>query len=586
MNKNLIIKYFLVMVIMITAPVLCQTDSSKISVKDLVIGGNHLISQKDIRQILPPGDYSLKSLETAIHRILKIYQQKGYPFSQIDVSHSKTILKVDINEGRKLVLDHISLNCPDSLLLFKLKQEMDLREKTKANETLIFNINSLLNYLENHGYPFAKVIIDSLRFKQDKIQPQVLLECFLSVQPAEQITLDEFRVFGNDITKTKVILREMRLKKGMIYNHQQILRGIRQLKKTGYFEKIEPPQIAIDEKGRGHLLIRVKEGTAYQLNAVFGYNPAQTKNEKGYFTGLIDVGFTNLFGTGRILETYWQKKDQRSQELRFRYVEPWVGGYPVNVGFGFQQTIQDTSFVRRNWGLDVEIPFSYILTIHSHVGREHVLPDSIGEILYNLPKSSFWLYKIGFSYDTRDNPWNSSRGIFYSTQYEYASKKITSVADTISSPPVTKGSFYRERWTIDAELYLPTFKWQTILLGLHGRQVKSDEETISFADLYRLGGTGSLRGYREDQFLGQKVAWANIEYRYLLGPFSRAFLFIDGGYFMKHNENNELQQDYKIGYGFGLRINTRLGIIGIDYGLGENRSLSSGMIHVGLMNKF
>jgi hypothetical protein len=45
-------------------------------------------------------------------------------------------------------------------------------------------------------------------------------------------------------------------------------------------------------------------------------------------------------------------------------------------------------------------------------------------------------------------------------------------------------------------------------------------------------------------------------------------------------------EDYNFGYGFGLRIETRLGVIGIDYGLGEGRCLTSGLVHVGLTNKF
>ena len=330
----------------------------------------------------------------------------------------------------------------------------------------------------------------------------------------------------------------------------------------------------------------MKEGNPNQLNAVFGYNPSTDVNKKGYITGLIDIGFTNLLGTGRIVEAYWRKKDQKSQELKFRYVEPWIRGYPVNAGIGFQQTIQDTSFVRRTWGLDVDVPFSDILTIQTHIGKENVLPDSIGQILYQLPKSSSWIVKIGFFYDSRDNLWNPSRGVYYGTHYEYAKKQIESLPDNVVDVSITKGTFRRDRWTVDGELYVPTFKWQTILLGLHWRRAQSNEGNLSIADLFRLGGTSSIRGYREDEFFGEKTAWLNLEYRYLLGNKSRVFLFMDGGYFANRDENNKMLEKYKFSYGFGLRLETRLGTIGVDYGLGEGRGLTSGLVHIGLMNKF
>ena len=42
----------------------------------------------------------------------------------------------------------------------------------------------------------------------------------------------------------------------------------------------------------------------------------------------------------------------------------------------------------------------------------------------------------------------------------------------------------------------------------------------------------------------------------------------------------------KIGYGFGIRIETRLGLFGVDYGLGAGDSLLRGKVHVGLVNWF
>ena len=43
------------------------------------------------------------------------------------------------------------------------------------------------------------------------------------------------------------------------------------------------------------------------------------------------------------------------------------------------------------------------------------------------------------------------------------------------------------------------------------------------SDLYRLGGTNTLRGYRENQFLGSRIFWSNLEYRFLLTQRTFAF---------------------------------------------------------------
>lgn len=562
-----------------------QPDTSRIDIQQIDIQGHHQFSKKEIQKIIPPGRYSSNELETAIYQILRQYQQKGFYFTQIEIKDTTDHLLMNIDEGFKLTIKKITIMGRDSLTKNQVESLLDIRPKGSVKETLNFNVEQILQYLENHGYPFSKLFVDSLIITQGIDSTKTQLECRLGLLLGPQVTIDSIIVQGNNLTRRQVVVRETRLKHGEIYNHKNIERVSSRLMKTGLFNQVDEPEIALDQQGHGYLIINVKEGHPNQLNAVLGYNPATNNREKGYFTGLIDVAFRNLLGTGRVVEAFWQKKDRRSQELRFHYVEPWVAGYPINIGGGFQQTIQDTSFIRRNLSLEINFPFSDVLTINSNFGQEDVLPDSIGQILYQLPKSNSWLARLGFSYDTRNDYWNPSRGILYQTQFEYARKKV-SAASFVSEDSIQQGNFRRDRWIVDLELYIPTFRWQTILFGLHGRQVKSNERHISVSDLFRLGGTSTLRGYREEEFWGEKIAWLNLEYRYLLAHRSRVFLFFDSGYFQQIDREQKLIEDYKFGYGFGLRIETRLGIIGIDYGLGEGRGLTSGLVHVGLTNKF
>jgi len=567
-------------------PLFCQTDSSFIVFDEIVISGNHQLSVKQIKHLFTKRSYSRKEFEHLLGQIADLYRNESRPFVKINARTKESTLSLKIDEGVRLRLDAIYLNVPDSNFHKELVPLLDLRDRSQVAQTVFFNVENLLSYLENHGYPFAQIEIDSLNFQKEQQGKILAIKFFLKISPGQKVYLDEIHISGNNLTKKNVILREARLKIGSLFRQNQISRLPERLMKTGFFTAVGEPKIAIDEKGKGHLLIDVTEGNPNQLNAVIGYTPAATPEEKGYFTGLIDIAFKNLLGTGRVLETYWQKKDRHSQELRFHYVERWAFGYPVHAGFGFEQTIRDTTYVRRNIGVDFDVPFSDLLTIHSHFGKESILPDSLGQILFTLPRSNSNLVRIGFTYDSRENPWNPAQGLFYQTRYEFARKKISSLPASITDSTNFAGTFRRDKIEMDAELFVPTFRYQTILCGIHGRQVKSKEEKLSVADLYRLGGTNTLRGYREDEFLGERLAWLNLEYRYLLGPRSRAFLFFDAGYIMRTKEDDNISEQTKFSYGFGFRIETRLGIIGIDYGIGQGRGLAGGLVHIGLMNKF
>jgi len=112
---------------------------------------------------------------------------------------------------------------------------------------------------------------------------------------------------------------------------------------------------------------------------------------------------------------------------------------------------------------------------------------------------------------------------------------------------------------------------------------------IEVGDLYRFGGTNSLRGYRENEFLGSRVAWTNTEYRFLLSRHSFFFGLFDTGYFFLPGDGSKglsSIEHLKYGYGVGIRLETSLGNIGVSVALGEGDSFSQAKLHIGLINNF
>ena len=80
-----------------------------------------------------------------------------------------------------------------------------------------------------------------------------------------------------------------------------------------------------------------------------------------------------------------------------------------------------------------------------------------------------------------------------------------------------------------------------------------------------------------------------MEYRFLTGENSRIFIFTDSGYFLwDTTENHGVRKNTELalGYGFGMRINTRLGMLGLDYGLAHGEKITGGKVHLGIENRF
>jgi outer membrane protein insertion porin family len=112
---------------------------------------------------------------------------------------------------------------------------------------------------------------------------------------------------------------------------------------------------------------------------------------------------------------------------------------------------------------------------------------------------------------------------------------------------------------------------------------------VEASDLFRLGGANTLRGYREGQFLGSRIAWTNLEYRFLADQRSYFFGFVDGGYVLTPDrpEVGLIRQELKkVGYGVGIRLDTPLGLIGVSLAFGEGDTFSTSKLHIRLANEF
>jgi len=577
--------FFLILFYSVATTVLtAQIDSTVFQLQKVKFHGNQIYSNNEIQDIihLPTklaGSFD-QLCQSAIS-LLQAYQKDSHYFATIDsitliFDHANAQADVHyfIDEGFALHAHKIVINSDNLRLKSSLESLAEFPGNLPPELQLKNKFEELLVHLENNGFPFCQIEIDSFIIRKDH-----KVDAYISINPGPMISIDTIKIVGNKTTKNYVIQRETRIKPGAQYNQKNISKISRRLLKLGFFNQVDEPQIFVNSTGKGELLLRVAEGNMNNIDVVVGYNPGVT-NQKGYFTGLINISLTNLLGTGRQIDAYWEKKDLKSQQLKFRYLEPWVGGLPVHIGGSFQQLIQDTSYVKRNWTLDVVLPVSDNVNIFSNIGNESISPDSIGAVLWNIPESKSWLFNSGVVFDSRNDQINPSRGLYYQTTFELSLKKVDPLTDEIK-----KESFQRKRITFDVELIIPCFRWQVVSLALHGRQISSNEPELSISDLYRFGGSSSLRGFREDEFWGSSIAWMNAEYRYLLSSRSRAFIFLDGGYFSRES-NDKLSEDFKAGYGFGIRLDTRMGIIGIDYGLAKGRSLTNGLVHVRLVNKF
>lgn len=568
----------------LSCPVHAQTILRSIDIAD-----NDALTKREILNTLefkPSSVFSPARLQQGMERLLALYHNNGYYFASVSVDslvYSSDSSGVDIfmrvKEESRALIRSIGIEGNTVFTTEQIFREFDSRPGAVfLPSRLERDIDNLLASYEQSGYPLTKVSISDIRSRIDSSSSD--LEIDLRVEEGELVRINEISVEGNTETKADVVVRETRLREGEPYNAEKIRTIPRKLNRLNIFSSVNEPELYMTSRGGG-VLIRVEEGPANAFDGVLGYVPS-SGGETGYFTGVVDVGMRNLFGTARKLNVRWQREDRFSQELFLKYVEPWVLGEPVNLGGSFFQRQQDTTYVRRTIELRTDLLVTENLSLGALYNHEVIVPSSslVGQAVFN---SSTITTGLEVRYDLRDDIVSPTSGILYRSDYRIGRKKIFGLPDTTSA----KTRLTVQRFGMDVEWYLQTFERQVLALALHGREIRSDQ--IELSDLYRFGGATTMRGYRESQFVGSRVVWSNVEYRFSLARRSYVFGFFDTGYYYRPGDDAKgtaSAQAVKYGYGIGLRVETALGNIGVSFALGEGDSFNQGKIHFGLMNEF
>ncbi len=432
---------------------------------------------------------------------------------------------------------------------------------------------------EDKGYPLSKIAVQDIAFADSADEMSVTVQ--LHIDEGKALHISEIHIEGNKTTKDYVIMREARIRENELFSSDLPERIKRRLDHLQLFSSVSTPELYLTAAEQAGLLVRVVEGNQNNFDGMLGYVPSSASDGSGYITGLVNISLRNLFGTGRKLSVRWYQETKSSQETELHYFEPWIASYPVNAQLGFFQRKQDSTYVRMQYDIAAELMITEEFSAGISFLQNNVYPTERYDRSKAIAESRTASWGISVRYDSRDNPTTPTNGILYSTDYETGTKQtLSSDAFPIGSKSSTR------RIVFDLSYYLSPLLRQVIATELHLRDFSSGN--IDVSDLYRLGGATSLRGYLEGQFLGSRLLWTNLEYRFLVAPLSFFYAFLDFGYIAPFNNDSGLRilEQNKTGYGIGVRMDSALGLIGVSIALGESDTFSSAKIHFRLINEF
>ncbi|MCZ7557723.1 MAG: BamA/TamA family outer membrane protein [Bacteroidia bacterium] len=580
---------FLLRYVFLPLAIFCRASALEAQTRvDVAFEGLSRLNDRDLeRELRSAGVLRPDSVASlAATRIIEARAlQQGLYFASVirseyiwSTDSSDVTIRIAVDEGPALVVCELLFSGGTAVSGAELAEACDSKENALFSEAVFAaDMERILDLYEQRGYPFA-----SLHLAAFDVTERDDLACAhirVTIEEGELFVISEITVEGNALTKTQVILRETRLETGSIFDPEKLSDARRSLERLRFFSSVADPQLYVRD-GRGGVLLRVAEGSTNLFDGVIGYQPPRRDGEEGYLTGLVNVSFRNIFGTGRRMDARWERTTQSISELEIRYLEPWLLGLPLNIQAGLFQRQQDSSYVRRSVDASVTLLAGRDVQLTARGIRTDVIPSEFSTIM-GLTSSTTWSGGAQLLIDTRDDVYNPRSGIQLRNSWNGGTKTRTITATS------ERTTHFVQRIELDAAAYRELLPRVVAAVSLHGRELRGG--ALDLSDLYRLGGAASLRGYREEQFTGTRLGWINAEMRYSLGRRSFAFSFYDIGYMFQSADPEQGREETSLsrgGYGLGLRLETGLGIMSVSYALGYGDALGDGKIHFGLINEF
>ena len=566
-------------------------EGTNVKIKGLLFEGNSVIANKALAKVLETqktdwlswltgsGRFDDVKFKEDLELLRTYYRNHGYLDVVIDADDVVLDFKTDehlyitipVTEGELYTVGEISI---DNATIFTTGELLGAI-KTATNdpfspEKVDAAASAVREYYTSRGYLDAGVRAERVPNMDTRA-----IDVVFRVRESEKFYVESIKVEGNTITKTRVIIRELALRPGDVFDLKRMETSENRLRNTRYFGDVRMNPESTNVPGRRDLSVTVSEGRTG--NFTFGAGFGSVESAVVYFE--LTQGNFDLFNYRSGFRGDGQKFRFRaslgttSNEILIAFEEPWLFEQRLAFGVELFRTESDYNssdynelrtgfelYLRRRLFELVEARMSYRLEMVEifdvDKGTYPDANDGIADVFQAADSETDIVSKVGLSLlrDTRNSLMFTRSGNRTSLSTELAG---------------VGGDVNYLKLEARTAQFIPTFDKYDQTLSIISRigtaSPYGDSEDVPFYDRFYLGGPDSLRGFEyrdvgprdsddeEEAVGGNSYGMLSFEYGFRLAEPLGLVAFYDWG-FVNESDYDFSPSNYASNWGIGARI--------------------------------
>lgn len=567
------------------------SEKAKVKVSKINIVGNKALKTSAIRKVLAtktawwffqPGIYKDDVLQEDLERIKSLYDDIGYLDAEVtpklEYSPDGQLLTItlEINENKQYLVGDVTIKGNLVLPEKGVKSKITLKPgKPFSMRTLRDDVYALRQHYYFYGYMNATIEVER------EINPTTgNIDVVYNIDAKEVVYVGKIEIRGNLKTKDVVIRRELRIYPGEKFNGDKIRRSKERIYNLGFFENVSFDTETTEDPAVSNLIVTVKESKTGEFSFGGGYSSIDM------LIGFVEIQQRNFdimnwptfMGGGQSLILKAEIGMVRTN-YNLSWTDPWIFGFPYLFGFDVYRSSHSRSgdvgwaYDETRTGGDARLGKEITETLRGDlvyrledVNIENIDDGASADLKAEAGSNYISTLMLGLTFDTRDNVYNPTRGWLINGSIENAG------GFCMGDKTFLKGTA--------SVAWYHTFL-EKLVLELKGRAGWSDaygnSNEIPIYERFFAGGQNTIRGYRErrvgprdpgnnDPVGGETIMLGNAELTFpLYEKVLKGAVFYDIGNVWRRAEDF-LGGNMKAGVGVGVRVNTPIGPVRVDYG--------------------